>query len=101
MCRGKSPTIEFSKRITEGRESTFVGERLIFGYQLHESKKFWKEKIWLLVMDEATGNCFSSFLRRKMDTPTTIVQLRKHLRSKGKHVKKVRCDNAGESRRIM
>ncbi len=88
-CAGaKAQKSNIRKEIPEGSKSTIVGTNSLGG-----------AKYWLLVMDKATGYCFSFFLRQKKDTPTTIVQLIKHLRSKGKHVKKIRCDNSGENQK--
>ena len=95
----KARQMNIPKEIPEASKCKVVGEKLHFDISSIKARSFGGAKYWLLVLDEATGYIFSFFLRRKKDTAQTIIRLVKHLRSKGKHVKKIRCDNAGENKK--
>jgi len=86
------------KVVAEDRKCNVIGERLHMDISSIKARSFGGAKYWLLVLDEATGYAFSFFLKRKSDTPSTILKLVQDLKSEGKHVKKIRCDGAGENR---
>ena len=86
------------KNIADDRRCNIVGERLHMDISSIKAKSFGGAKYWLLVLDEATGYAFSFFLKRKSDTGSTILKLVQDLQMKGKHVKKIRCDGAGENK---
>jgi hypothetical protein len=86
------------KVVSDDRKCDIVGERLHMDISSIKEKSFGGAKYWLLVLDEATGYAFSFFLKRKSDTGDTILNLVRDLRAKGKVVKKIRCDDAGENR---
>ena len=98
-AEAKARQLNIPKEVPEDRKCTVAGEKLHMDITSIKARSFGGAKYWLLVLDEATGYCFSFFLQRKKDTPKTILQLIKHLRTKGKYVKKIRCDNAGENQK--
>ncbi len=98
-AEAKARQLNILKEIPTGSKSTIVDERLHMDISSIKARSFGGAKSWLLVMDDASGYCFLFFLRRKKDTPMTIVQLIKHLWSKGKQMKKIRCDNAGANKK--
>ena len=58
------------------------------------------QKNWLLVVDEATKFKWSYYLRKKSDQVEVLTGLSKKLKNKGKTVKMIRCNNAGESKAL-
>ena len=86
------------KSVTEDRRCNVVGERLHMDISSIKARSFGGAKYWLLVLDEATGYAFSFFLKKKSDTAHTILKLVRDLQTKGKQVKKIRCDGAGENK---
>ena len=55
-------------------------------------------KYWFLVVDEATHMKFSLFLKQKSDVKDKFIPLLKELRDTyGRHLQRIRCDNAGEN----
>jgi hypothetical protein len=76
-------------------ESTF----LIFSYfPFFQHTSFGGAKCWLLIVDDATDQSFSFFLK-KSDTAQTMVNLIKHLKEKERiEIKALRCNNAGENK---
>lgn len=85
------------KVVAEESKCKTAGEKLHMDISSIKSRSFGGAKYWLLVIDEVTAYSFSFFLKRKSDTPDTVIKLIKHLKSKGKIVKTIRCDNAGEN----
>ena len=86
------------KKVADDRRCNVVGERLHMDISSIKAKSFGGAKYWLLVLDEATGYAFSFFLKGKSETGPTILQLVRDLQTKAKHVKKIRCDGAGENK---
>jgi transposase InsO family protein len=67
-----------------------------------KSKSIGGSKFWLLIVDGCTDMCWSFFLQRKSQTKTVVLQFLKDLRSKSNMtVKKIRCDNAGENKKLQ
>ena len=76
------------------------GERLYIDTSSVKSKSYGGNKFWSLVVDEATGMTFSDFVARKNMIDRHIVPLLDDLKNKGKIVKYIRCDNAGENKKL-
>ena len=57
-------------------------------------------KFWLQVMDDATGNLWSIFMKKKSQLSNEMTALIKHLRTNDINVKKIRCDGAGENKKF-
>ena len=77
--------------------SSVPGERLCIDTSSVKSKSYGGNKYWSLAVDDATGMTFASFIARKGQVKEHIVPLIHQLRNKGKTVKYIRCDNAGEN----
>ena len=86
------------KSVPDDRKCSVVGERLHMDISSIKARSFGGAKYWLMVLDEATGYAFSYFLKRKCHTATTVLQLVRDLKAKGKTVRKIRCDDAGENK---
>ena len=80
--------------------STTLGERLCIDTSSVKSKSYGGNKYWSLAVDEATGMAFASFLAKKSQVKEHIVPLICELQNKGKVVKYIRCDNAGENTKL-
>ena len=80
--------------------STFPGERLCIDTSSVKSKSYGGNEYWSLAVDEATGMSFASFIAKKSQVKEHIVPLVRELRNKGKSVKYIRCDNAGENMKL-
>ena len=80
--------------------STIPGERLCIDTSSVKSKSYGGNKFWSLAVDEATGMSFASFIAKKSQVKEHIVPLIRELRNKGKTVKYIRCDNAGENLKL-
>ena len=78
-------------------QSSVPGERLCIDTSSVKSKSYGGNKYWSLAVDDATGMTFASFIARKGQVKEHIVPLIHQLRNKGKTVKYIRCDNAGEN----
>ena len=86
---------------TRQEKSKTPGHRLYLDISSVKGESFGKKKFWLLVVDEATDNCWSFFLKQKSQTAKTIIEFIKNLKSKENiEVKNIRCDNAGENKKI-
>ena len=97
-AKAKARQANIPKSIEDGKKSTIPGERLFFDISSIKSKSFGGAKFWLLIIDDATGQAFSYFLKKKSETARKIVGLIKHLESTLNYkVKFLRCDNAGEN----
>jgi hypothetical protein len=77
-----------------------VGERLYVDISSIKSRSYGGNKFWCLAVDEATDQSFSCFVGRKSHAPYKLVKLIKELKDKGKIVKYIRCDNAGENYKL-
>jgi len=96
-AEAKARQANIPKDVPEENKTEVPGERLHMDISSIKARSFGGAKYWLLVLDEATGFIFSFFLHRKKDTAQIIVDLIRHLRTKGKLTKFIRCDNAGEN----
>ena len=66
-----------------------------------KSLSYGGNKFWSLAVNDATGLPFSAFLARKSNVKDHIIPLIHELRDKGKTVKYIRCDNAGENLKLQ
>jgi hypothetical protein len=83
----------------EDKQATIQGYCVFFDISSIKNTSFGGAKFWLLIVDDATDQNFSYFLKKKSDTAQTIVNLVKHLKEKEViEVKVLRCDNAGENK---
>ena len=57
-------------------------------------------KFWFLFVDEFTGFKQSVFLSKKSDFPKAAMLVMRQMIKKGIDVKKIRCDNAGENKKL-
>ena len=82
--------------------SETLGERLFIDQSSVKAKSYGGSKYWLLVLDDASDITWSSFLKKKSDQVEKLVSFLKDL--KAKHnvtVKYIRCDNAGENKKLQ
>ena len=54
-------------------------------------------KFWLLIIDDATRMCWSTFLKQKSDKCERVIRFIKNLRAQSYPVNYIQCDNAGEN----
>ena len=78
-------------------KSTTKGERLYIDTSSVQVESLGGAKFWLLVVDDFTDMAWSYFLKAKIEVKSKIIQLIKDFRLNDVHVKKIRCDNAGEN----
>ena len=57
-------------------------------------------KFWFLFVDEFTGFKQSIFLSKKSDFPKAAMLVLRQMIKKGINIKNIRCDNAGENRKL-
>jgi hypothetical protein len=96
---GKSKR-EAVKKISES-SSKIPGERLFIDISSIQAESFGGSKYWLLILDDFTGVSWSYFLKKKSDLSERVMELLKDLKSKHNiKVKFVRCDNAGENKKL-
>ncbi len=58
-----------------------------------------KAKFWLLLIDDATDNCFSFFMKQKSELNKTVRDLVNNLKAQqGIKVGIIHCDNASENK---
>ena len=74
-----------------------AGERLFIDLSWIEHTSMGGSKYWVLAVDEMSKYCWSIFIANKSDMPEKVIHLLKELKNKSIHVKKIRCDNAGEN----
>ena len=99
-AKAKARQKNIPKEIPAENKSKNPGERLFMDISSIKAHSFGGAKYWLLIMDEATGYCWSYFLKKKSETKTHLTALIKHLKETLKYQTKfVRCDNAGENMR--
>lgn len=96
-AQAKARQANIPKEVPEEDKTEVPGERLHMDISSIKARSFGGAKYWLLIIDEATGFAFSYFLKRKNETAQIVVNLIKHLHTKGKTTKYIRCDNAGEN----
>ena len=83
-AQAKARQANIPKEVPEEDKTDVPGERLHMDISSIKARSFGGSKYLLLVLDEATGFIFSYFLKRKSETARIIVDLIKHLRTKGK-----------------
>ena len=67
-----------------------------------KAKSYGGSKFWLGVLDDCTDFAWSSFHKHKDDQNEKIIVLIKELKAKhGRTVKYIRCDNAGENKKLQ
>ena len=81
--------------------STIPGERLTFDTTSVKSLSYGGNKFWSLAVDDATGLPFSAFLACKTNVKDHIILMIHELRDKGKTVKYILCDIAGENLKLQ
>ena len=86
---------------TTNNKSTIPGERLCIDISSVKNASYGGAKFWLMIIDDATRMCWSTFLKHKSDTSEKIVQFVKELKAKQYIVKYIRCDNAGENQSLQ
>ena len=57
-------------------------------------------RFWLAVVDDATGKLWSFLIKKKEDVPREIITLVTRLNDKGRPVKYIRLDDAGENKKL-
>ena len=73
-------------------------ERLFLDISSQPHRSLGGNKHWLLVVDDATDNCFSFFLKSKDKTAEVLIPFLKDLHARlGRGMEYIRCDNAGEN----
>jgi hypothetical protein len=82
-------------------KSNIPGERLSLDLSSIKARSLGGSKYWLLIVDEATNMKWSHFLREKADLGVPMMLFIKNLHVvDGIKVKYIRCDNAGENRKL-
>ena len=77
------------------------GNRLFIDISSIKSTSYGGKKFWLLVLDDFSDCSFSFFLKAKSEVSATIRGFLKDLQAKnGIAVKTIRCDNAGENKKL-
>lgn len=76
------------------------GERLFMDFTSIKSKSLGGGKFWLVVVDDATNLTWSYFLKKKNKLAKTMVSHLLQMKASGTKVKAIRCDNAGENRKL-
>lgn len=79
-------------------KSTTKGERLYVDISYIKQKSYGGSKFWLLIVDEATGMSWSSFLKEKSQLPEKVIGFVKKLAKENIMVKFIRCDGEGENK---
>ena len=82
-------------------KSTVPGERLCIEISSVRHPSYGGAKFWLLIIDDATRMCWSTFLKQKSDTCERVIRFIKNLRAQNYPVKYIRCDNAGENQTLQ
>ncbi|MGL5934164.1 MAG: hypothetical protein ACRCZI_00925 [Cetobacterium sp.] len=83
-------------KFTETKSST-PGERVFIDITSVAYRSLGGSKFWLGCVDDATGQTWSSFLKRKNDVPKVMMSFLRKMKARGTPVKYIRCDNAGEN----
>ena len=100
---GKAKQKNTNKESTRDK-SKKPGERMYLDISSIKSESYGGRKFWLLIVDEATNNCWSYFLKNKGQAAEKVVEFIKDLKSKEnievKEMQKIRMDNAGENKKI-
>jgi hypothetical protein len=84
-------------KFTETKSET-PGERVFIDITSVKHKSLGGSKFWLGCMDDATGQTWSSLLKRKNDLAKTMMRFLRKMKARGTPVKYIRCDNAGENK---
>ena len=86
---------------SEGR-ATEKGERFCMDISHIKATSFGGAKFWNLIVDEATDMKWCIFLKKKSDLKYRMKKFLNLMINKYDiHVKKIRCDNAGENKKVM
>jgi hypothetical protein len=87
---------------TTDTESAVPGERVFIDMSsVSQHTSLGGAKVWLCSVDDATGITWNHLLKRKSDAPKKVMQLARKLLDRGQQVKFIRCDNAGELRKLQ
>ncbi len=81
-------------------KATRPGERLFVDISSMKNRNLGGSKFWALVVDDFSDFLWGKFSSKKSDLSKNIIPILKQLFVKGKEVKYMRCDNAGENRRL-
>lgn len=95
---GKSKQKKIPK--TTHVKATRPGERLFVDISSMKNRSLGGSKFWALVVDDHTDFLWGKFFSKKSDLSKNILPILKQLFVKGKEVKYIRCDNAGENRTL-
>jgi len=89
-------------RKTADTESAVPGERVFIDMSsVSQHTSLGGAKVWLCSVDDATGITWNHLLKRKSDAPKKVMQLARKLLDRGQQVRFIRCDNAGELRKLQ
>ncbi len=81
-------------------KATRPGERLFVDISSMKNRSLGGSKFWALVVDNFSDCILGKFFSKKSDLSKNIIPILKQLFVKGKEVKYIRCDNAGENKTI-
>jgi hypothetical protein len=96
---GKLKKLPIPKSITN--KSTTRGERINIDISSVAATSYGGAKYWLLIQDDYTDFLWSYFLKEKSQLPDTFMKWLNQIQKETKlTIKKVRCDNSGENRKL-
>jgi Reverse transcriptase (RNA-dependent DNA polymerase) len=83
-------------------KATKIGERISMDISSIHQISFGGAKFWLLLQDEFTGYLWSYFLPHKSDLTATVIKwLKLFQKQYNTSVQHIRCDNAGENKKLQ
>ena len=90
------------KNVNKVKDEKFSvrGEQLYMDGSSIKMKSGGGSKFWYIFVDEETGLKQSIFTPTKSNLAISGLQFLKKLRNKGIDVKNIRCDNAGENKKL-
>ena len=99
-CQRSNVQQKMIKKTTDDQE-TKPGERLFADMSsVSEHTSLGGAKVWLCVVDDATGHCWNCTMKSKAEAPKRLLTLIKSSNDRGHPVKKIRLDDASELRKL-
>ena len=80
--------------------ATAAGERLFIDTSGPYPRSIGGNKYWFKIVDDYSRKNWNYLMKRKSEVPTHLKSLIRILQGKGKKVKYIRCDNAGEHEQL-
>ena len=98
-AEGKAKQVKMNK---ESEQSNKIGERLYLDLSTIKKKSYGQKHHWILLVDDHSRFKWSLFVQKKSDLAEEVYGLLKQIKNENNIAfKSIRCDNAGENKKLQ